>query len=284
MSPLMAAASAAWDGFVVLVWAVPFVLLAVLFAVRVHRSRHFGIGSELITSGQCFRLFSELCQRLRIRRKIDLREHSRPIIPLTCGMFQPTIVLPELANDWDQPMQPSVLLHELTHIRRRDVFWLLVGRLACTMYWFHPLVWFALRQLRQCSEHACDAAVIDAGERASDYAEQLLEVARLCNASHTLSLSAAMVDDNSLQHRVESLFDKNRSHAPIKRATGVMWLLTCSAVLAVVASLHSVRMARRNRDRQPQNKPWIAKGCPNGLTVWKHSRCRGKFKQGRFLA
>ena len=53
-----------------------------------------------------------------------------------------------------------IILHELTHVRRLDPFlnwlWLAVQ----TVHWFNPLVWCALRRMRDDRELACDASVL----------------------------------------------------------------------------------------------------------------------------
>ena len=52
---------------------------------------------------------------------------------------------------------PEVLRHELAHIRRLDTFALGLGRLAAGLYWFNPLMWWALHRLRMEGERAADA-------------------------------------------------------------------------------------------------------------------------------
>jgi beta-lactamase regulating signal transducer with metallopeptidase domain len=59
-------------------------------------------------------------------------------------------------DGWTLDRRRAVLLHELAHVRRRDLVGHTIGRFACALYWFHPLVWTAAKRLRSESERACD--------------------------------------------------------------------------------------------------------------------------------
>ena len=73
-------------------------------------------------------------------------------------------------------------VHELEHVRRRDWWVHLAARVTCALYWFHPLVWIAYRQLTLEAERACDDAVVER-EESTQYAEQLVELARRMGAA-----------------------------------------------------------------------------------------------------
>ena len=66
-------------------------------------------------------------------------------MPLTWGILRPVVLLPADAARWSRARLSAVLLHELTHVRRRDVLAQAIAQLACCLYWFHPAVWYALR-------------------------------------------------------------------------------------------------------------------------------------------
>ena len=101
---------------------------------------------------------------------------------MTWGWLRPVVLLPEGARRWSAPRRQVVLLHELVHVRRADWLVRLMARLACSVYWFNPLVWWAVRRLDLEQELACDEEVVACGTRASDYACHLLGIARTTTA------------------------------------------------------------------------------------------------------
>jgi beta-lactamase regulating signal transducer with metallopeptidase domain len=101
-----------------------------------------------------------------------------PVSPLVwCLGRQARLVLPERLMERLQPQQQDTLLaHELAHICRHDhwVRWLEV--VACGLFWWHPVAWWARRQLQSLEEQCCDAWVVWAlPSAARAYARALLE-------------------------------------------------------------------------------------------------------------
>jgi beta-lactamase regulating signal transducer with metallopeptidase domain len=79
----------------------------------------------------------------------------------------------------DGAIEP-ILAHELTHIRRGDVVFGVLQLLSQLLWWFHPLVWWANRELCREAERCCDEEVVAGlGCRPADYARCLLSVLEL---------------------------------------------------------------------------------------------------------
>lgn len=73
---------------------------------------------------------------------------------------RPRVLFPsELLGRVGVEQRDALLVHELAHLRRRDhwVRWLEFA--AAGLYWWHPVLWFARRELREAEEHCCDAWV-----------------------------------------------------------------------------------------------------------------------------
>ena len=74
----------------------------------------------------------------------------------------------------DYERHPEILLHEYMHTRLRHSADILLMSLVCALYWFNPLVWIMLSELRMLHEYETDEAVLKHGIDATQY--QLLLV------------------------------------------------------------------------------------------------------------
>lgn len=99
--------------------------------------------------------------------------------PALVGLRQPKILLP---SDWqarftDRSLR-HVLLHELHHIRHRDLLWNWAATAVQALHWFNPLVWLVVSRFQADRELRCDAgalAILAPSERL-DYGHTLLRI------------------------------------------------------------------------------------------------------------
>lgn len=138
---------------------------------------------------------AERCRRdLALRRAPPLLTGPGVIAPALVGWLRPRVLLPaDAAGRLDERELRLVLLHEFTHLRRRDVAanWVLVG--VQVVHWFNPLVWLVARRVRADRELACDEAVLAVAGRGDRqaYGRTLLKL--LEGLSHGLSQGMSQV-------------------------------------------------------------------------------------------
>ena len=154
-------------------------------------------------------------------------------MPFACGLVTPTIVLPAECESWSHERRLAVLLHELAHVRRRDLVGHTLGRLVCAAYWFHPLAWTAARQLRAESERACDDLALSCGTRATDYAEHLLDIVTSVRRETTPMVALAMARRKEFEGRMLAILDPELRHSTPSRRQSA----TLIGALAVISIL-----------------------------------------------
>jgi beta-lactamase regulating signal transducer with metallopeptidase domain len=95
---------------------------------------------------------------------------TRAGAPFVTGLIKAKIFLPtDFAERFSAQEQRWILIHELTHIRRRDLWARLVAESFRAVFWFNPLVHLAVHLLRQDQEYACDQAVVSRCTRRERY-------------------------------------------------------------------------------------------------------------------
>jgi beta-lactamase regulating signal transducer with metallopeptidase domain len=54
---------------------------------------------------------------------------------MTFGIARPVVLVPASSAGWSEQRRRMVLLHEMAHIRRFDLPFQLIARIACAVYW-----------------------------------------------------------------------------------------------------------------------------------------------------
>ncbi len=223
-----------WQLAVLATWGLGALVALQPLALGIYKNARLRRRARPMNDDESLAMMTDLCRRLRLRRRVRLLEADQPIVPMTLGIFRPVVLIPLAWRNWVVESRRLVLLHELAHIQRFDVAYQLLGRVACSAYWFHPLVWYALQRLRVERELACDDCVLRSGERPSDYARQLLEIARGYQTP-VLPPAVAMAQRTGLERRVRALLDRARSRLPISPRAGRFLLAGCAVTTGLLA-------------------------------------------------
>jgi beta-lactamase regulating signal transducer with metallopeptidase domain len=155
-------------------------------------------------------LLHECVARVGLRRAVRLVRSREQAMPMTCGIRRPIIVMPSVAESWNDDRRRAVLLHELAHVARFDCFTQALAELAVAIYWLHPGAWLMARQLRIERELASDDLVLFSGTEPGDYAGHLLEIAHSLGGRPVPALVVRMAHPSQLEGRMRALLDATR--------------------------------------------------------------------------
>ena len=183
----------------------------------------------------------EVSDRLSLDEPPRLLRSEDAKMPFACGLFTPTIVLPAECDGWSLDRRRAVLLHELAHVRRHDLVGHTLGRVACAVYWFHPLVWKAAKQLRSESERACDDLALASGARATDYAEHLLDIVTSVRRDSTPSVALAMARRKEFEGRMLAILDPELRHSSPSRRQSAALIGSLALISIVVGAAAPAR-------------------------------------------
>ena len=197
-------------------------------------------------------VFEDAVKRMRVRATVRLLLHAERSVPLVWGLWRVRLQLPEAAKKWGAEQVRSVLMHELAHIKRRDTLAQLLAQVACAIYWFHPLVWFAAWRLHVERERACDDLVLSNGVPASTYAEHLLNVTtRLASSPWNQACGLAMARKSSLEGRLLAVLNEKHNRRHLTSLVVVTSLLVGGATAIPLSMLSAANADLPIEDTNP---------------------------------
>jgi beta-lactamase regulating signal transducer with metallopeptidase domain len=117
--------------------------------------------ASAVRDSRLLRLLEDCRAELAVRSQVGLIESAEFSSPFLAGVRRPVICLPQnISNVLDDSELRFVFLHELAHVKRRDIAvnWALFAVQA--LHWFNPLVWLAFACCRADRELLCDQWVL----------------------------------------------------------------------------------------------------------------------------
>jgi TonB family protein len=163
---------------------------------------------------------------LGVRTAVRALQSSRVHVPMVVGWLRPVILVPVSAmsglTTWQLEL---ILMHELAHVRRYDHLVNLLQVVIETLLFYHPVVRWVSRVMREEREHCCDDLVVSRSGDALAYARALTELAGV----QTLSLQTSVASDGG------QLLARIRRLVGVRRPPRVAAHWSIGVMLATVA-------------------------------------------------
>ncbi len=163
------------------------------------------------------RLVRDYARLTRIRQGAQRwgTRHGYPVlvsggveVPLAIGFVRPAILLPKaLADDYTSDAVDAILLHEVAHIRRRDVWTNALARILEIVLALNPAAWLITRQLSIERENACDDAVVMQIGSPDAFAKALAKFALSGSRAVPITVPSAGGPPNSIIARIERILE-----------------------------------------------------------------------------
>ncbi len=194
--------------------------------------------------------------------------------PFVWGLMRGSIYVPtNFLKIGDREHRKHVLAHELSHVLRFDAAVNALQTLAQGLFWFHPFVWWANREIRREREKCCDEmAVAQLGTEAREYCHAVVETLMSAETSTRPVPSLAVVGPaRNLEERIKTMLRPGRQFC--RRPSGLtVLIILLVAILTVPTTL--VLVARGNPQpatgdmREPHAFPRPLAEFPLALNGW----------------
>ena len=124
--------------------------------------------------------------------------------PFVTGLFRPAVVLPAwFAEDYSRTEARAAIAHELTHVKRGDLWALQASEIFLALMWFNPLAYIARQAFRTDQEAACDADVLRRGHASPHaYGSTLVKAVRMQMPAR-IALTTSLPLTHALKERLK---------------------------------------------------------------------------------
>ena len=218
-----------WLSIGSLVWLGGFLCLGgyYMFSAMIFRQK---VGNALKVENAEVLTILDACKRsLNIKKNIYAYETSHLRSPCLHGLWNPKIYLPEDIITIADPSQlRHILMHELVHYKRKDLWFNFLWILSLGIHWFNPWIWYSVRKMKADQEVACDASVLESlGEcEAMSYGRTLLMLTR--------SISRQSSPRMDLSHFGDNKYEAKRRMIMIAKFKKGSYKLSLAAILLVI--------------------------------------------------
>lgn len=189
--------------WVVAAWAVGVVLHSGRVFLKWRRMRRLARVGVRTPSESLLLRAAELSELFGIRRAVTILESTLVEVPTVLGWLKPVILLPTASLVGLSPRQLElVIAHELSHVRRWDYLVNLLQVCVETALFYHPVVAWISRRVREEREKCCDDLVVDTCGNRLEYAKALTNLESIRSGDMLPALAAT---DGQLFERIERI-------------------------------------------------------------------------------
>ena len=227
------------------IWIAGILAMVILVIKSSHSLRKLEKSALPLQNPEVRRLYHRCLTDMDIHRNIPVYSTAFLKSPIIVGLLKPRIYLPiHLISDHNESDMRYMLLHELQHYKHKDAIAGYLMNLAAVVYWFNPLVRYALKEMRNDREIACDASVLmmleeDAYE---DYGNTLINLAEKVSLSPFPFAAGLGGSMDQMKRRIISIASYEKPTF-MKRLKGVMAFVLIAVLLSDFAPFISTYAA-----------------------------------------
>lgn len=195
------------------------------------KKHNFSLPQELV-------LILEDCKnKFKIKKDIQIIIQDTVTTPAIVGALNPKILISKDTLELSDQYIFYIIMHELSHYKRKDLFTNYILLILQTIHWFNPVMWYCFKKIRQDMEMATDERVlstIGSCERKS-YGKALIAVLENFSLPKLTPRLIGMVDNKkNIERRIKmikmsEIFNRKRA---INFAAGMLCVtVLCGGLL-----------------------------------------------------
>lgn len=181
-------------------------------------------------------------EQVGVKKAIELCVNPLISSPLLIGFFQPRIVLP--STDISEKDFQYIMLHELTHYRRQDMFYKWLVQVTICLHWFNPIVYLMGCEINKACEFSCDEAIISKLDfiNIQEYGKTLLDAMKAAGKYKESVVSVTLNENKELlKERLGAImnFRKKSNMVTITTFVFTLFLCICATTIGAYAATNN---------------------------------------------
>lgn len=194
-------------------------------------------------------LYHNCLTEMKIKRNIPVYSTAFLKSPVIVGLFNPCIYLPiHLISDFNAADMRYMLLHELQHYRHKDALASYLMNFFGVLYWCNPCVWYALKEMRNEREVACDTSVLKLLDESDyeNYGNTLINFAEKVSLTPFPFAAGISGSMKQMQQRIANI-SSYKKPSVFRKLKGFTAFVTIGVILFGFAPMLSTYAAEQSR-------------------------------------
>ncbi len=194
----------------------------------------YGINAKAIDKSlsladtETLRIYDTVCRDLKLKKAPRLYMGRSNVSPMVYGFFNPKVILPSV--EMSAETLTYILRHELTHYKRKDLYFKLLAMVANALHWFNPLAYIACGMMSAEAELSCDEKALSGSDLIArlGYGNSMLEIVKKCKHSPKLTTGFSP-KKKAVKERFENMINTT------KKKKGY-WIVAITLILALLCT------------------------------------------------
>ncbi len=195
------------------IWILGIISISIIFLISHIKFKLSQKNNQIISDLNILKLFNDLKSKLNIKRNIKLHTGNTFNTTFISGILNPKIFIPSYYLDnLDIEKLEYILIHELSHYKRKDILVNYLQIIIQIFYWFNPIIYIAMKYIRDDRELACDDYVMEFIEEDNsiDYGMTIIEMARITVKNNNRNYLVSFSNKEPLIKRRIKMVDRFR--------------------------------------------------------------------------
>ena len=183
-------------------------------------------------------------------------------VPLATGFLRPAVILPaSLVERLAADAVETIVIHEVAHLRRYDVWTNALARIAEAFVVLNPAAWFVMRRLSMEREIACDDWVVARTGAGDAFAQTLATLAGSAGTRVPVGAPSAVGSRHAVVVRIERLLDSRPRYLRLSPSALGGAIMVLALIAFAVQAVSPVLAYEPQRVVRAQGPTAAAAGC-----------------------